>query len=124
MSIASILTGAGVLLVSSLNQMSNITNSTANGNPAIVNIYSEYCGYSQQMASAYANYVPLTNNKQISFYGADANAVSGIGSDYNIQGVPTFIGYACGKEINRVTGADQNGLSELLTQLGNTQCWG
>lgn len=122
MSIASILTGAGVIIVSSLSQMSGIVDSTANGKPAIVNIYSEFCGYSQQMANVYASYVPLTAHNNVSFYGADANEVSGIGSKYGIQGVPTFIGFACGKELNRVTGADPNGLSELLTQLGNAQC--
>lgn len=120
MSIASILTAAGVAPISSGGQMSGIINYTSNGTPAIVNIYSEFCGYSQQMATPFANFCPI--NANIHFFGADINEVDGIGSAYQIQGVPTFIGYACGKEVNRITGADESGLSQLLTQIGSMKC--
>ena len=123
MSIADILKAAGVVLVASMSQMTGIINSTNHGKPIVVNIYSEFCGYSHQMASAFANYCPMNDHKNVAFYGADANAIEGIGAAYEIKGVPTFIGFACGKEVNRVTGADQSGLSQLLTELGNTQCW-
>ena len=103
MSIASILTGAGVILVVPWAKWAESVDSTANGKPAIVNIYSEFCGYSQQMANVYASYVPLTAHNNVSFYGADANGKRNQGK-YGIQGVPTFIGLACGKELNRVTG--------------------
>lgn len=120
--IAEIFKTAGIIAVTTMSQMSGIIDSTKNGKPAIVDIYSEFCGYSQQMANVYANYVPMTDNKNIAFYGVDANEVTGATGEYGIKGVPTFIGFACGKELDRVTGADKNGLSELLTKLGNVKC--
>lgn len=122
MSISDILKAAGIILIGSISQMSGIIESTKNGKAAIVNIYSEFCGYSHKMADVYANYVPITANKNINFYGADANDVDEIKADQGITGVPTFIGFACGKEVNRVIGADKDGLSELLTKLGNVKC--
>lgn len=122
MSIADILKTAGVVAITALSQMSGITDSTKNGKAAIVNVYSEFCGYSKQMAGTYAKYVPLNAGKSIDFYGVDANAVDGVTGSYGIRGVPTFIGLACGKELGRVTGADEPGLADLLTQLGNTKC--
>ena len=120
MSIADILQAAGVIAITSLSQMSGIIQSTSQGKASIVNVYSEYCGYSQKMASNYANRVTLANN--IGFYGVDTNKVEGLTSEYNVLGVPAFIGYACGKEFGRVTGADEDGLSELLTKIGQVTC--
>jgi len=102
--------------------MSGIRKSTSNGKAAVVNVYSEFCGYSKVMADKYVSYVPVTGNKNISFYGADANKLEGLTGQYGIKGVPTFIGYACGKELDRVTGADEPGLSALMTKLGNVKC--
>ena len=120
--ISEILKAAGVVLIASLSQMKGIMDSSSNGKPAIVYVYSEFCGYSQQMANVFTGYVPITANNNIAFYGADANSVHGITNRYDIQGVPTFIGYACGKELGRVTGADEKGLSELMSNLGNSKC--
>lgn len=122
MTIADILKTAGVVLVTALSQMSGIVDSTKNGNAAIINVYSEFCGYSKQMAGTFANYVPANAGKSINFYGVDVNTVDGVTGQYGIQGVPTFIGLACGKELGRVTGADEAGLSNLMTQLGNAKC--
>lgn len=121
-SIAYILKTAGVIAITTMSQMSGIFDSTKTGKAAIINVYSEFCGYSKLMANVYANNVALTANKNIAFYGADANRIDGVTSDYGIKGVPTFIGLACGKEVDRVTGADEEGLSGLLTKLGNTKC--
>lgn len=120
--IADIFKTAGIVAITTLSQMNGIIDSTSNGKPAIINIYSEFCGYSQQMANIFASYVPMTANKNIDFYGSDANAVPEITGEFGIKGYPTFIGYACGKELDRVIGADQNGLSELMTKLGNAKC--
>lgn len=122
MTIADILKTAGVVLITALSQMSGIMDSTKSGKAAIINVYSEFCGHSQQMAGTFANYVPTNAGKSINFYGVDANTVEGVAGNYGIQGVPTFIGVACGKELGRVTGADEAGLSSLMTQLGNAKC--
>lgn len=121
-SIAYILKTAGVIAITAVSQMSGISDTTKAGKAAIINVYSEFCGYSKMMASIYANHVSLTANKNINFYGVDANKIDGVTGDYGIKGVPTFIGLACGKEIDRVTGADEEGLSRLLTKLSDTKC--
>lgn len=122
MQISEILKNAGVVALTALSQIRGIIDSTKSGKAAVINVYSEHCGYSQQMASIYANYVPINANKNINFYGVDANTVTGATGEYGIRGVPTFIGLACGKEVDRVTGADEEGLSRLMTKLGNIQC--
>ncbi len=122
MSIIDILKAAGVIAVASVSQMSGIAESTANGKAAVVNVYSEFCGYSKMMAEKYAAFVPITACKNIDFYGADANKLDGLTDKLGIKGVPTFIGFACGKEVERVTGADEPGLSALMTKLGNIKC--
>lgn len=121
-SIADLLKTAGIIAVASISQLNGIQDSTSNGIPAIVNVYSEFCGYSHKMAPIFKNYIPMTGNKNIAFYGADANEIEGLTSKLDIKGVPAFIGYACGKELKRVVGADENGLSELMTELGNAKC--
>lgn len=121
-SIAYILKTAGVIAITTMSQMSGIFDSSKAGKAAIINVYSEFCGYSKMMANVYANHVSLTVNKNIDFYGADSNKIDGVTGDYGIKGVPTFIGIACGKELDRVTGADESGLTQLLTKLGNTKC--
>lgn len=120
MSIASILTAAGITIISSQYQLPGIINYTSNGTPAVLNIYSEFCGYSKQMATPFANL--HSDSQNIHFFGADVNEIEGIGAEYKIQGVPTFIGFACGKEVSRVTGADESGLSQLLTQISSMKC--
>lgn len=122
MAIYDILKAAGVIAVTALSQMSGIMDSTKNGKSAIINVYSEFCGYSQMMANVYVKYVPLNAGKSIDFYGVDANKVDGVTKEYQISGVPTFIGMACGKEVDRVTGADEDGLSRLITKIGDIKC--
>lgn len=122
MAIYDILKAAGVIAVTALSQMSGIMDSSKNGKAAIINVYSEFCGYSQMMANVYVKYVPLNAGKSIDFYGVDANKVAGVTKEYKIGGVPTFIGMACGKEIDRVTGADEDGLSRLITKIGDIKC--
>ena len=121
MSIASILNAAGVIALTAISQMTEITETTLNNNkPALVDVYSEHCGYSVQMAQVYAGFV--NNNPNIQFYGADASVMAGLSDQYNITGVPSFIGFACGKEFGRVTGADQEGLSNLINNIGSVTC--
>jgi thioredoxin-like negative regulator of GroEL len=122
MAIYDILKTGGVIAVTALSQMSGIMDSTKNGKSAIINVYSEFCGYSRMMANVYVKYVPLNAGKSIDFYGVDANKIEGVTGDYQIRGVPTFIGLACGKEVDRVTGADEEGLSRLITKLGDIKC--
>jgi thioredoxin-like negative regulator of GroEL len=122
MAIFDILKTGGVIAVTALSQMSGIMDSTKNGKSAIINVYSEFCGYSQMMANVYVKYVPLNAGKSIDFYGVDANKIEGVTGDYKIRGVPTFIGLACGKEVDRVTGADEEGLSRLITKLDDIKC--
>lgn len=122
MAIYDILKTAGVIAVASLSQMSGIIDSTKNGKAAVINVYSEFCGYSQMMADVYVKYVPLNAGKSIDFYGVDANKIEGVNRGYNIKAVPTFIGLACGKEVDRVTGADVDGLSSLMTKLADIKC--
>ena len=121
MQIIEILKNAGVVAITAFSQMSGIQDSTKNGKPAIINAYSEHCGYSHQMASEYANYVPM-NDSKIAFYGVDVNNVDGVTDRYEIRGVPVFIGFACGEQVGRVDGADKTGLSQLMTNLGDKKC--
>ena len=122
MSIYDILKTAGVIAVTSLSQMSGILDSTKNGKAAIINVYSEYCGYSHMMANVFVKYVPLNAGKSINFYGADANNIQGLTEDYKVGSVPTFIGMACGREIGRVVGAKEDDLSRLVTEISDTKC--
>ena len=122
MAIYDILKTAGVVAITALSQMNGIIDSTKNGKAAVINVYSEFCGYSQTMANVFVKYVPLNAGKSIAFYGVDANKIEGVTGDYQIQGVPTFIGLACGKEVDRVTGADEEGLSRLITKVSDIKC--
>lgn len=121
MIIGNILQTAGVVALTQLNQFPGMIDSTKNGKPSLVNVYAEYCGFSKQMAQPYAN-LGTSNGNDIAFYGADVVGMSGVTDTYGVKGLPTFIGYACGKEIGRVGGADEEALKDVIKKLKNTKC--
>lgn len=118
--IASVLSAAGVVVFSTFNQVKDMISGTASGQAAVLNVYTQGCGHSQKMAQPFvdmkAKYTAVT------FVGIDGMPVQGLTSDLGIQGFPTFIGYACGKEAGRVIGSDSSGLENLVLKLKDMKC--
>jgi hypothetical protein len=107
MSIIDILKAAGVIAVASVSQMSGIPESTANGKAAVVNVYSEFCGYSKMMAEKYAAFVPITACKTLTFTGPMRTSSMVSLKSWASRESRLLSVFACGKEVERVTGADE-----------------
>lgn len=119
MNIATKLANAGVTLLST-SMLPEISNYIAQGHPGVINIYSETCGYSQQIATPFANL--QSEYREVRFYGADVDRVEGLGASLEIKTVPTFVGYACGTVVKRLEGADEEALAQLLSQVAAMKC--
>lgn len=118
--IASLLSGAGVVVFSTLNQVHDMISGTTAGQAAVLKVYTQGCGHSQRMAQPLADFkVKYTS---VSFFGIDGMPVQGLTGELDIKGFPTFIGYACGKEAGRVIGSDNDGLENLVMKLKDMKC--
>lgn len=114
------LNAAQILLITSSAQLKDAVRDSSS-KPVIVDVFSEGCGYSRQMATPFTD-LKTTYGNSVTFLGANAGDHHDIASDYKITGLPTFVGFACGHEVDRVVGASQDGLEKLVMQLKDTKC--
>jgi thioredoxin 1 len=114
------LTAAQILLIASSSQLKDAVIDSSR-KPIIVDVFSEGCGYSRQMATPFTD-LKSTYGDSVTFLGANAGTYREIASDYKVAGLPTFVGFACGHEVDRVVGASQDGLEKLVIQLKDTKC--
>ncbi len=111
---------AKILLLASASQMKDAVNDSTH-KPAIVDFFSEHCGYSRNMAGPFTE-LKATYENSVTFLGVDAGDHASFTGDYKISAFPTFIGYACGHEIDRVVGATKEGVENLVMRLKDTKC--
>lgn len=60
------------------------------------------------------------SNPALTFLKVDVDALQAVAASAGVTGMPTFVGYAGGREAGRVVGADQAGLGALVAGLART----
>lgn len=111
---------AQILLIQSAVQMKEAVHDSTQ-KPMIMDVYSENCGFSRMMTETFTG-LKSKYGDSVTFYGANAEEHSSLASEYKIAGLPTFVGFACGHEVERVIGANKEGLEKLVLTLKDTKC--
>ena len=120
--IAGIFQSAGLASIAGLADLQTRLQAQASGaNPAVLDVYAEYCGFSKAMAQPFAD-LAQENAGQVDFWGVDAVQNAEVSSEYRVSGLPSFIGFACGSAQGTVAGADQEALNALIGKLKTVQC--
>jgi len=120
--IAGVLQGAGIAAIMGLSDLqSRLLSQSTGAHPAVLDVYAEYCGFSKVMAQPFAD-LARSNSGKVDFWSADAIQNRDILGEYHVTGLPTLIGFACGKVQDTVTGADQDALEALIGKLKTINC--
>lgn len=120
MNINSVLSAAGIAIISGNSHLDDVIHSTSQGQRAIVFFYNEKCEYTRGMVQPYIDIYKTTHN--INFYGFNA-----IDTQENLntakkygQISPNFMGFICSKSFGGFFGDNKDSLKSLVSYLGSS----
>lgn len=120
MNIGSILSAAGIAVISGNSQLNDVINSSHQGQRVIVFFYNEKCQYTQGMVNPYVQIA--RRSPLIKFYGFNAaNSIDNIKTAKKYTQIsPTFSGFVCSRGFGGFFGDNRDSLRELVAYLGST----
>ncbi|KAM9988365.1 hypothetical protein ACTFIZ_012111 [Dictyostelium cf. discoideum] len=84
---------------------------------AVVYLTATWCGPCRAIAPVFASISSAPENSKITFFKVDVDACSKLPVCSTVQGVPTFIAYKNGQELERFSGANKANLEALVKKL-------
>lgn len=99
-------------------QVSEITSATAfkdtvSKSPiAFVDFYATWCGPCKMISPYIEKFSDMHTN--IDFYKLDVDEVNDVARDYGISAMPTFLVFKHGKVVDKIVGANPQGIQEAL----------
>ncbi|KAM9993890.1 hypothetical protein ACTFIZ_011854 [Dictyostelium cf. discoideum] len=88
-----------------------------NAQKAIVYLTATWCGPCRVMAPVFSTASDAPENSSITFFKVDVDACSKLPICLSCEGVPTFIAYKNGQEIDRFSGANKVDFNNLVQKL-------
>lgn len=85
----------------------------------IVKFYRNSCGFCQLIAHEYERVAGEYNNS-IKFIAVDTEKLTEVSQEYSIDGVPTFIAFKDGKQVDHFSGAVKSELERMAKELSAT----
>ncbi|KAN0009924.1 hypothetical protein ACTFIU_007234 [Dictyostelium citrinum] len=84
---------------------------------AVVYLTATWCGPCRAIAPVFKNVSEAPENSKITFFKVDVDVCSSLDICKYVQGVPTFISYKDGKEVEKFTGANKVNLENMVKKL-------
>lgn len=91
------------------------------GLPTVIDFYATWCGPCKQISPLFDR-LKVQYDGQVNFVRVDVDADPATAREYGIEAMPTFVILdAAGKEVNRIIGADADGLRKAVQELSTQQ---
>ncbi|KAM9996511.1 hypothetical protein ACTFIY_002689 [Dictyostelium cf. discoideum] len=84
---------------------------------AVVYLTATWCGPCRAIAPVFKSISEAPENSKITFFKVDVDALQKLPVCASIQGVPTFIAYKNGQELERFSGASKANLENMVKKL-------
>lgn len=84
---------------------------------AFVDFYATWCGPCKMIAPYLEKF--SDNYTNVDFYKVDVDELTDIARDYGISAMPTFLVFKHGKVVNKIVGANPQGINAALTEVSN-----
>ncbi|KAN0025162.1 hypothetical protein ACTFIV_009578 [Dictyostelium citrinum] len=84
---------------------------------AVVYLTATWCGPCRAIAPTFKSISEAPENSKITFFKVDVDVCSSLEICKTVQGVPTFIAYKNGKEVEKFTGASKPNIENMVKKL-------
>ncbi|TID28830.1 hypothetical protein CANINC_002261 [Pichia inconspicua] len=84
---------------------------------AFVDFYATWCGPCKMIAPYLEKFSDTYTN--IDFYKLDVDELTDVARDYGISAMPTFLVFKHGKVVNKIVGANPQGINAALNEVSN-----
>lgn len=120
MNINSILSAAGIAIISGNSHLDDVIHSTSQGQRAIVFFYNEGCQYTQGMVQPYIDIYKV--NPNIKFYGFNImTSIENLNTAKKYGQIsPNFMGFICSMSFGAFFGDNKDSLKSLVSYLGSS----
>jgi thioredoxin 1 len=98
----------------------NKLNEISQDKKVIIDFFAEWCGHCKRIAPQYIELSEKYSN--IEFCKCDVDESSDLSEQFEVNALPTFIFLVNGKVVNKLEGADIEGLKGLIEELNKIPC--